>query len=167
MPADWMKELANFETVLNELTAAVESLVSHEEQKYDALKQIDVKKLMELNSEEEILMQQLDGRDKKRAVLINRMAREFGIEPSAPLSELITQFPLEMQERFHELRRKIKRLSTKLETAVRENSRLIQNNLNIINFTLNFANRGAVTETYNYRERGEGHKNLHIVNRIA
>jgi hypothetical protein len=167
MSAEWMKELAGLGTALNEISAVIESLASFEEQKFDALKQVDIKKLMQLNSEEDVLVHQMDALDKKRTLLIGRLTRELGIEMSVPLSELIAHFPLETQEEFQMLRKNIKKLTSKMETTMRENSRMIQSNLNIINFTLNFANRGAVTETYNYRERGEGHKNLHIINRIA
>jgi flagellar biosynthesis/type III secretory pathway chaperone len=167
MSAEWMKELAGLETILNNIASVIESLAAFEEQKFDALKQVDIKKLMQLNSEEDILVQQMDALDKKRAVSIGRLTRELGIDLSVPLSELIAHFPPDKQEEFQRLRKSIKSRTIKMETTMRENSRMIQSNLNIINFTLNFANRGAVTETYNYRERGEGHKNLHIINRIA
>lgn len=75
--------------------------------------------------------------------------------------------PDRYQGEFQVLRDSIRHKTDRLDITMRENAALIQTNLDIMNFTMNFATRAAQQETYNYRDKKESKENVNIINQIA
>ncbi len=162
-----MEHLSAFYELLNGVRGTIEKLLALEEKKYDALKQVDVKALMHINSTEEELIQYMDCLEKERQEAIASLAVSLGCGRDVTFGELITYFPIEMQEKFGSIRKELKTFTNKLEITMRENSEIIQSSMEIVNFTLNFANRSSLKETYDLRNKKESKENMCIVNHIA
>jgi hypothetical protein len=171
METEIMNHLRSFKELLSKEADYVSELVKLEERKYESLKLVDMEGLMRINSEEEETLQFLDSIEKKRKKIIVTLSGDFHFDPNISLAELFTHLP---DEKFYEtkqelivLRTRIKNLTEKLQMNMKENSELIKSNLEIINMTLNFANRNSQKETYNYRTKKESKENIYIINQIA
>jgi hypothetical protein len=126
---------------------------------------------MKINGEEEETLQFLDSIEKKRKKIIMTLSGDLQFDPNISLSELFNHLPdenfYELKQELVVLRARIKSSTEKLQMNMKENSELIKSNLEIINMTLNFANRNTQKETYNYRTRKESKENIYIINQIA
>lgn len=162
----------SFKDILEKISIYVEQLVELENQKYEVLTQLEIKRLMEINSREDEITHEIDILEQQRKNSILKLSYELGFDSGITLSEMITYFPLSLQDELHRIRHSIKENSRRLEIIMRENSYIIQANLEIINFTLSFANRSADLNTYqlsdkNHTSQKSNDLNLHIVNHIA
>ena len=172
MVLEWMKSLAAFEELLKKEAHALQELLKLEDDKYDALKMVDVAKLMRINSQEEESLEKLNSVEKKRKDLIVSLSKIYHFDSSLSLREIFEIIP-EMpelsssRENLLGLRNTIKNLTGRLQTTMHENSDLIQANLEIINLTLNFAQRNSQRETYGYRMRKESREGIYLVNQLA
>ena len=171
METEIMNHLRSFKELLAKEADYVSDLVKLEERKYEALKMVDMDNLMKINTEEEESLQFLESVEKRRKKIIVTLAGEFHFDANVTLSELFNYIP---DDQFHEtkqelivLRARIKHLTENLQMNMKENSELIKSNLEIINMTLNFANRNSQKETYNYRNKKESKESIYIVNQIA
>lgn len=167
----WMNQLASFREMLQKESAALKALLQLEDDKYEALKDVDVSKLMRINSSEEDILIELNQTEKKRKELIILLSKVFHFDPSLTLREIFSYIPDQdyagIKADLLQERDSIKNLTVKLQTTMQENSEMIHANLEIINLTLNFANRHAQKETYDYRSRKESRDNIYLVNQIA
>jgi hypothetical protein len=163
--------LENFRELLRREAELVKSILGLEEEKYDALKQVNVKDLLSINSREEDLLQFMDGVERQRKELLLLLARAFGFEPENTLSQMLANVPDDpfavLKNELLALREEIKSSSSKLQVTMKENSGMVKANLEIINLTLQFANRHAIKETYDYRSRRGARENITIINQIA
>ncbi len=166
-----MNHMKTFKDLLSHEADALSYLEKLENQKFDALKQVDIKKLMRINSDEEEMLHKLEVIEKKRKNLILLLSEAFSFDPCVSLSELFTYLPDEEYKSYKnelsELRNTIKGFTEKLQVTMHENSEMIRTNLDIINLTLNFANRNSQKETYGYRDKKESRENIYLVNQIA
>ncbi len=156
-----------FRKILKDAEHSIHQLLQLEEKKYDALKSVDIKELMNINSVEEEIVQLVDDIERKRVNVLRELSDALHIKPSVHLQELIKHMPDNYRAEFSVLRESIHRKTDKLDVAMRENAVLIQTNLDIMNFTMNFATRAAQQETYNYRDKKESKENVNIINQIA
>lgn len=163
--------LENFRELLRKEAELVASILGLEDEKYDALKQVNVKELMAINIREEDVLQFMDGVERKRKELLVLLARTLGFEPENTLSQMLSKVPddpyLSIKNELLELRLEIRQSSDKLQITMKENSEMVKANLEIINLTLQFANRHAIKETYDYRSRRQTRDNISIINQIA
>lgn len=171
METEIMNHLRSFKDLLAKEADHVSELVRLEERKYECLKLVDMEGLTRINNEEEETLQILDSIEKKRKKIIMTLSGELHFDPNISLSELFRHLP---DEKFYEtkqdlivLRTRIKNSTEKLQMNMKENSELIKSNLEIINMTLNFANRNSQKETYSYRNKKESKENIYIINQIA
>ena len=166
-----MNHLETFKGLLSRETEMVSGILSLENEKYDALKLVDVNKLMRINAEEEELLQSMDIIEVKRKELIVLLADKMGFNSDSTLSHMLEQFSDEPYSNIKiellELRDTIKKDTENLRITMKENSEMIKANLEIINLTLNFANRNSIKETYNFRNKKESKENIYIINQIA
>ena len=160
-------KLDAFRKILGEADRSIQQLLQLEEKKYDALKSVDIKELMSINSVEEEIVQLVDDIERKRVNVLQDLSIALHVKPGIHLQELIKHVPDNYRGEFSVLRESIRRKTDKLDVAMRENAVLIQTNLDIMNFTMNFANRTAQQETYNYRDKKESKENINIINQIA
>ncbi len=174
MEDNLMNHLKAFRDLLAREADHVSALVKLEEQKYESLKSVDMTSLMNVNTNEEETLQMLDSIEKRRKKAIAGLAAELKIPPDITLSDLIRAIPDEkynnLKNELIVLRNRIKGLTEKLQVNMTENSELIRSNLDIINMTLSFANRGAQKETYGDRAasaRKESRDSIYIINQIA
>ena len=151
--------------LLKEADRAVLQLSKLEEQKHEALSQVDIKKLMKINSTEEEIVQWVDLLEEKREILIESLCARLGIAPDVVLSEIAAYGNENQRRQMLELKQSIKEHSGNLDVFMRENSDLIQSNLDILNFTMNFSAVGH--ETYDYRSKKESQNNVYIINQLA
>lgn len=156
-----------FRKVLKDADHSIQQLLQLEEKKYDALKQVSVKELMRINSVEEEIVQLIDALEKKRQDTLMLLADVLHVKPSIQLQDLIRHLPDRYQGEFQVLRDSIRNKTDRLDITMRENAALIQTNLDIMNFTMNFATRSAQQDTYNYRDKKESKENVNIINQIA
>jgi uncharacterized protein YihD (DUF1040 family) len=163
--------LESFRELLCREAGMVKSLLGLEEEKYDALKQVAVKDLVSINTREEDILQFMDGVERQRKELLLLLARAFGFEPETTLSQMLAKLPDDpfaaLKGELSALRDDIKGSSGKLQVTMKENSGMVRANLEIINLTLQFANRHAIKETYDYRSRRGARENITIINQIA
>ncbi|MCX7821505.1 MAG: flagellar protein FlgN [Brevinematales bacterium] len=165
---NYFKKLA---TILFKEKEILELVLKVENEKYDILRFVDVKGLMDLNSQEEGFLELLSSIEKRRKDIIISMCKEKGINPDLSLKEIIEHFSGQIDEdiknEITELRESIKQISEKLRSIVRENEQLIKSNMEIISLTLNFANKHSSYETYNFRNKGEAASRVHLINSLA
>ncbi|MEJ5284318.1 MAG: flagellar protein FlgN [Brevinematia bacterium] len=165
---NYFKKLA---TVLFKEKEILELVLKVENEKYDILRFVDVKGLMDLNSQEEGFLELLSSIEKRRKDIIIAMCKEKGINPDLSLKEIMEYFNSEINEEIKneitDLRESIKSISEKLRAVVRENEQLIKSNMEIISLTLNFANKHSSYETYNFRNKGEAASRVHLINSLA
>lgn len=166
-----MKALESFKKLLAQETQYLSDLVMLEDDKYEALKQVEVSSLMKINSLEEEKLHCLGTVEKKRKEIILGLAEILPFDSNSTLTELLKIIPDEgfevLKDELTGLRLKIKVLSDKLQVTLKENSEMIKTNLEIINVTLNFANRNSQRETYGYKDRKETRESIYLVNQIA
>lgn len=166
-----MEHLKSFKELLKLESGYLSSLVNQEEEKYEALKQVDVTSLMRINNEEEEILHRLASVERKRKELIQTTSKIYGFTPNLSLSELFEHiFDKDdgvIKKELMEMRLNIKEEIGKLQVALQENSHIIQANLEIIGLTLNFANRNAQKETYDYRIKKESKESLYLINQLA
>ena len=171
MEAILMKELRSFIELLVRESEALSELVRLEDKKYDALKQVEVQNLMRINASEEEILHKLGSIERKRKNILIALSESFHFDQNISLSELLNFLPekecLDIKSELSELKVKIKNLTDKLQVTMHENSEMIKSNLEIINLTLNFANKSDQKETYDYRNKKEKRDNIHLVNQIA
>ncbi len=167
MDTNLTKLLDAFRKVLADADHSIQQLLKLEEKKYDALKQVSVKELMSINSVEEEIVQLVDALEKKRQDILVQLSDVLHVRPGIQLQELIMYLPDRYQGEFQVLRDSIRHKTDRLDITMRENAALIQTNLDIMNFTMNFATRAAQQETYNYRDKKESKENVNIINQIA
>lgn len=171
MENEIMNHLKAFKELLAKEADYVSELVKLEERKYDALKMVDMENLMKINTEEEETLQFLESIEKRRKKIIMTLSGDFHFDPNVTLSELFNHLPddkhYEIKQELIVLRARIKHLTENLQMNMKENSELIKSNLEIINMTLNFANRNSQKETYSLRNRKESKENIYIINQIA
>lgn len=165
---NYFKKLA---TVLFKEKEILELVLKVENEKYDILRFVDVKGLMDLNSQEEGFLELLSSIEKRRKDIIIAMCKEKGINPDLSLKEIMEYFNSEIDEEIKneitDLRESIKNISERLKAVVRENEQLIKSNMEIISLTLNFANKHSSYETYNFRNKGEAASRVHLINSLA
>ncbi len=165
---NYFKKLA---TVLFKEKEILELVLKVENEKYDILRFVDVKGLMDLNSQEEGFLELLSSIEKRRKDIIIAMCKEKGINPDLSLKEIMECFDSEIDEEtkneITDLRESIKSISEKLRAVVRENEQLIKSNMEIISLTINFANKHSSYETYNFRNKGEAASRVHLINSLA
>ncbi|MGC8765473.1 MAG: flagellar protein FlgN [Brevinematia bacterium] len=158
-------------TILQKEHDAIELVLKLENEKYDALKSVDVKKLMELNSQEEGLLELLSSTEKKRKELIVSLSKEFNLDKNLSLNDLIEIFnekiDNDLKVEIITLKDRIKHISERLRAVVRENEELIKSNMEIISLTLSFASKHSLYETYNHRNRGDGVSKVYLINSLA
>ncbi len=166
-----MDYLKSFKELLKLEAGYLSELVALEEEKYDALKQVDITLLMKVNTNEEDILQHLASIERKRKDLILNLSKIYHFNPNLSLTELFSYIMDEnsqsLKNELIELRTKIKNEIGKLQISMHENSQIIQANLEIINLTMNFANRNAQKETYDYRSKKESKESIYLVNQIA
>lgn len=163
-----MQSLKRFTELLTREAGALESLYQMEEQKYEVLRMVDADALIRLNSLEEEQLVVMELVEKKRKDALTVLAMQMGLGSDVTLSELVAGLSSEEErEKLAVLRDRIKHLTEKLQTAMRENRDMIQSNLEIINLTLNFANRNNQKEVYDYRSRKESRESIFLVNQLA
>lgn len=164
-----MDYLLAFSDLFGQIRKTVKQLLTLEEQKYDALKQVDIKELMQINSVEEEVLQFMNSLEKRRQTMIAGLAAYFQCGTDISLTELIAYFPVEMQDVFFEMRKAIKHDTNKLDITMRENTEMIRTGLEIVDFTLSFANNAAKDDTYDLRQGAvsSDKNNIHLINQIA
>ncbi len=166
-----MDYLKSFKELLKLESNYLSNLVSQEEDKYEALKQVDVVSLMRINNEEEEILHKLDSIERKRKELIQTLSKNFNFDQNLSLSEMFNYIcdsnDMVIKKELMELRTLIKEEIEKLRVSLQENSHIIQANLEIISLTLNFANRNAQKETYDYRNRKESRESIYLINQLA
>ncbi len=165
---NYFKKLA---TVLFKEKEILELVLKVENEKYDILRFVDVKGLMDLNSQEEGFLELLSSIEKRRKDIIIALCKEKEINPDLSLKEILEYFDEQIDEEtkfeIMDLRESIKNISEKLRAVVRENEQLIKSNMEIISLTLNFANKHSAYETYNFRNKGEASSRVHLINSLA
>lgn len=159
--------LADFRDTLAKMSKNLGELLELENQKYEALKSVDIKSLMDLNSSEEELIQYSDTLEKKRVRIIGKLAANLGFDVNLKLSEMLTYFPVSYQQEFTALRNEIKGRSDHLQITMRENAEIVQANLDIVNFTLNFATGTNRKDTYCQSGHSDDKNNLYLIDRMA
>jgi hypothetical protein len=166
-----MDYLKSFRELLKLEANYLSSLVSQEEDKYEALKQVDVTSLMKINNEEDDILHSLASIEKKRKELIQTLSKTYSFDQNLSLSELFNHICSDddsaIKEELMGLRTLIKDEIGKLQISLKENSNIIQANLEIIGLTLNFANRNAQKETYDYRNKKESRESIYLINQLA
>lgn len=171
MEAVLMNQLKSFMDLLLRESEALSELVTLEDSKFDALKQVEIHNLMRINALEEEILHKLGSIEKKRKNIFITLADTFHFDQNISLSELLNYLPeseyKEIKSELMELRAKIKNLTDKLQVTMHENSEMIKSNLEIINITLNFANKSEQKDTYSYRSKKERRDNIYIINQIA
>jgi len=174
---DRMDYLKLLKEILQQEYAKISSLVKLEEEKFEALKQVDVSLLMKINNQEEDILHQMNFLEKKRKDIIKNLASIYNFNPDLSLKEILDYLPesdsipssgqSRIKEEIMEIRESIKRRIAGLQTTLHENSEIIKANMEIINLTLNFANRNSLKETYDYRLKKESKDTINLVNQIA
>lgn len=167
MENDLRNSLDDFRKIMSDINRSLEQLTSTEDRKYEALKVVDVKTLMKLNADEEDLIQIAAELEKRRSLIVRHLAKQYGFDPMATLSEIVTYLPLEVQESFAEIRKSIKTNTNKLALTLRENETLVRTNLDIVNFTMSVINKDCQRETYDYRNQKSARENIGMVNKLA
>jgi|GEM_PF-2185941 flagellar biosynthesis/type III secretory pathway chaperone len=166
-----MDYLKSFKELLKLESNYLSNLVSQEEDKYEALKQVDVENLMRINNEEEDILHRLASVERKRKELIHTLSKIFKFDQNLTLTELFNYICGDGDEAIKKdlmkLRTSIKQEIEKLQISLQENSHIIQANLEIIGLTLNFANRNAQKETYDYRNKKESKESIYLINQLA
>ncbi len=166
-----MNYLKKLSSILQKERNVLEMVSKLENEKYDALKSVDVKRLMDINSQEEGLIELLGSAEKKRKEVIVQLSKEFNLDKNLSLTQIIENFKGMIDEslRLELLKEKenIKHISEKLKAVVRENEGLISSNLEIISLTLSFASKHSFYDTYNHRNKGEGISKVHLVNSLV
>ncbi len=166
-----MNYLKSFKELLKLESLHLESLVNLEDDKYEALKQVDVVSLMKINNDEEDILHNLSSIERKRKELIQTLSKIYNFNPNITLSDLFAYFrdekDMTLKNELMELRAAIKDRVGKLQLSLQENSHIIQANLEIIGLTLNFANRNSQKETYNYRNKREDKGSIYLINQLA
>jgi len=166
-----MDYLGAFRELLKLESGYLSNLVSQEDEKYEALKQVDVTGLMRINNAEEEILERLASVERKRKELIQSLSKTYAFDPNLTLTELFNYICDEddkpIKKELLELRTSIKAEIEKLQISLQENSHIIQANLEIIGLTLNFANRNAQKETYDYRNRKESRESIYLINQLA
>ena len=169
MDGKLMSLLDGLRNALESSCRKIDKLLELEDEKYSVLKQVEIHKLMDINVREDEIIGEMEQIEQKRAETIEALSEELGFNSDAAMSEVIGYLPLDLQPQFSQLRDLIKSKTGKLEITIRENSRLISANLDIINFTLGLTTRRTQGETYNYRnhpKKSEGDK-FFMINQIA
>jgi hypothetical protein len=171
MVSDWMNYLKSFKDLLKKEAFLISKLVDLEEEKYEALKQVEMKDLMRLNTLEEEILHSMDGVEEKRKNVLSILSETFHFDINLSLSKVLNFIPddkfYDLKQELETLRQEIKAATGKLQMAVRENSEMLHSNMEIINLTLNFANRNFQRETYDYRMKKTMAENRYLVNQIV
>jgi hypothetical protein len=145
-------------------------LVILEGRKFEALKKVDISKIIMINSQEEDYLQKMESIEKKRKEILLILSKHHHFDSDVTITQLIESIPAELEKYkdiLTDLRLAIKSIADNLGAALHENSRIIKTNLEIINATLNFANKGDQKETYNYNNKKVNRSNLFLINQIA
>jgi len=149
----------------------LESILKLENEKYEILRNVDIKGLMEINSQEEGLLEMIDTVEKKRKEIIFYLCKEYNLDRNLSLKEIVSilkeEIGEEIEKEISSLRENIKNVSENLKAAVRENEALIKSNLEIISLTLNLTGKHSFYETYNHKSKGDSFSKVHIVNSLA
>ncbi len=170
-----MEEIMNFfkklATTLFKEKEVLELILKVENEKYDVLRFVDVKGLMELNSQEEGFLELLSSIEKKRKEIISEICKHFNIEEDISLRQLLEHFENRLDDsivnEIKDLRETIKNISEKLKAVVRENEQLIKSSMEVISLTLNFASKHSIYETYNFRNKNDATSKVHLINSLA
>lgn len=168
-----MQTLDAFFRALDKETECLEQLIALENEKNDALRQVDVEALMKVNANEEEVMQFMEGTERRRKEIVISLARENRMTPDVTLAELVKglpdDVPADVREKMQKSRTRIRELTDKLQVVLKENREMVQANLSIIDMTLGYAQKKDKSETYNYGTQNskESRDKLFIINQIA
>ncbi len=160
------EEAERLQKILIKIRDEVKLLLQLENEKFTALKEVDVKELLRLNALEEEHLSVMSEYDRQRQVLIVELAEFHGLDISLSLSELVKKFPANAGLSLVELGEDIRHDTRRLDISVRENKSLIQANMEIIQMTLSYAGQEEKIG-YEHSDGYSASSTLAMVNHIA
>lgn len=167
MESQIMKLLQDLRDVMKRMDVNLNHILELENQKYTALKQVDMENLNRINTDEEDYILYSDSLDKKRMAIIMDLAETIGFDKSLRLEKMLEYFPIEWHETFREIRDSIRKKTHKLEITMKENAEIIKSNLEIVNFTLSLVHQDTDNDTYDYHNKKKSEKQYNLIDRMA
>jgi len=147
-----IKLLNSLKETLNYELESVKKIYQLENNKYDELRDVNLKEIMKINIEEDYLLQYLDSIENKRSDLVSKISKELKCNEITTINEIINNLPDDFQEYknyFDKINQEIRSYTKKLLLLTKENSELIRINLDIINMTLSYSEQILKIDTYN------------------
>lgn len=140
--------LTMFSTVLKEIKNLMYRLLESEDNKYDALRSIDIDKLIKSNEIEEELLSSFEILEKVRQDHVETLSLMLGFDASLPLSEFISKIPEPQARLLLEESEQIRILAERINTATERNRYILNSNSEIIAQVLEIAG-GNLGQHYN------------------
>lgn len=166
------EEADKLRKILTKIGDELHLLLQFENEKYEALKSVDVRELLRLNTLEEEHLMVMSEYDRQRQVFIAELAEFHGLDVGLTLKGMAELFPDNTGQQLAELGDKIRHDSRRLGLTVRENQALIQANMEIIQMTLSYAGQEEKmgyekNASTHYSESFSGLSELAMVNQFA
>ncbi|MDF2571196.1 MAG: FlgN protein [Sporomusa sp.] len=145
MTAMWEKLII----LLNQTLELYQTLLLLSQRKRDVLKEAKPQELEVLTKQEEVLIIKAGKLETSRKTLMNELAAATGLPPNeTTLKALIAHADQETAAKLTDISDKFAQLTGELDELNILNARLIQQSLDIINYSINILSQSAVGPTY-------------------
>lgn len=124
--------LIMFAAVLKEIKNLMYGLLESEDHKYDALRSIDIEKLIQSNEIQEELLSSFEILEKVRQDHVETLSLMLGFDASLPLSEFAPKIPQPQADILLAESEQIRVLAERINTATERNSYILNSNAEII-----------------------------------
>ncbi|SFB71246.1 FlgN protein [Brevinema andersonii] len=124
--------LMMFATVLKEIKNLMHGLLESEDNKYDALRSIDIYKLIKSNEIQEELLSSFEILEKVRQDHVETLSLMLGFDASLSLSEFAAKIPQPQADILLSESEQIRILAERISIATERNSYILNNNAEII-----------------------------------
>lgn len=143
--------------VLNKESAIYEGILKLSKEKTDAIVAGKISELERITSLEQSIILKLGKLDRERESIVEKMASGLGMKAAdITLTDIINALPKAGAEKFKDYRAKFSKLLEDLRGANKLNSKLIQNSLEYIDFSINILAGAGAEGNYSNLGGSEG-----------